>query len=927
MRFLKPCLQATRYCASCVVTLACWTLWLVLALALALQIHVATSNELNVPAPVLRALEERLALSGVKTTFGRATFDPSGRILLENVAGTLSSFPEPVAFARAVYVRCDPWSLIFLRRFEELEVRVTGVRLLAPAILSPSGRAEELVRNLDATITLSNAFITLSQLNLELANLRVSASGTLPVPQPIDPAVKPPPIPDFFNKNYAAIVRGLLAFTPQLSRFEQPALTITISTGDTGVPVGDFVFDARGAAETAPALQLGPVRLTTRLPLRVDRPLTPLLRLTAESLTVPSIALVARNLRADLRATIEVNPTKFTPRSVELLADHVAVSGIALPSPVLRLTPQPLPRLFAEINTCVAGLPFAARAEIDLKAKSAVANFDALFGDSHLDLLSARIGQNVRRWIDFPKPVTISAAHLVIGPDWKWENLKTRLTVPIINAYRVSLTDGHVALELTPDRWFAPEAFARIGENYARGSYEHLTATHHYRFLLEGRLRPVDISGWFTTWWPDFFKPFLFPEAPPPASVEVAGRWGRNTGGESRVIVSTQTSSADIRTAKFDYARARLFIRPHYLEALELYGLQGPGTLRGTFARRLNPANQEWQSFDFNFTTTEIDLVLAEKIFGTAATDITSPFTFTTPPNLRLSGRLDSATSPSGAHQSIDLAGETATEFRFKGFPVDRLAFAGTLRDDVLTLDRLDLSFAGGTANGRAKVWGTGNERRVGFDYALKDASLGRAIGVLENFFAAKQGAPPPAPNRFLNDKSAITLAIAASAEGAYDDPYSYRGDGSATLTGASLGEVKLLGLLSELFSFTSLRFTAARANFKLNGPALYFSEIGVTGANSAITGTGTYALDRRTLDFNAKIYPFQESEALLKSFVGAVLTPFSNAFEVKLTGQLEKPEWRFAMGPASFLRSFTPAAQKSVIPPLQRPPAPPPAR
>jgi hypothetical protein len=369
MRFIKPCLQATRYCASCVVTLACWTLWLVLALALAIQIHIATSNELNVPAPVLRALEERLALSGVKTTFGRATFDPSGRILLENVAGTLNSFPEPVAFARSVYVRCDPWSLIFLRRFDELEVRVTGVRLLAPAILSPSGRAEELIRNLDATIIPSNEFITLSQLNFELANLRVSASGTLPVPQPRDPAVKPLPIPDFFNKNYTAIARGLLAFTPQLSRFEQPTLTVTISTGDSGVPVGDFVFDTRGAVETAPALQLGPVRLTTRLPLRVDRPLTPLLRVTAESLIVPSIALVARNLRADLRATIEVNPTKFTPRSVELLADHVAVSGIALPSPVLRLTPQPLPRLFAEINTCVAGLPFAARAEIDLKAK------------------------------------------------------------------------------------------------------------------------------------------------------------------------------------------------------------------------------------------------------------------------------------------------------------------------------------------------------------------------------------------------------------------------------------------------------------------------------------------------------------------------------------------------------------------------------
>lgn len=905
MRFLKPCLQATRFCASCLVTLGCWSLWLILSLLLAIQIRIATSNELAVPPPVLRALEERLALSGVKTTFGRATFDPSGRILLENVTGSLKGFPEPVIFARSLYVHCDPWSLIFLRRFDELELSVTGLRLLAPAILSPSGRAEELVRNLDATIVPSANFITISHLTFELANLRVSAHGIVPVPPPTESTVTPLPTPEFLNRNYSAIVRGLLGFTPQLARFDQPSLTATLSTTESGVPLGDFVLDTRGAAATDPAIQIGPARLTVRLPLRADRPLAPLLKITADSLDLPSVPLVARNLRAEVRATIELSPLRFSPRSVELLADRLEVAGISLPSPIVRVTPQPLPRLAAELNTRIAALPFAARAQVDLDAKSAVIDFDALFGDNHLDLLSARIGRNVRQWIDFPKPVTITAAHAIIGPAWKWEKLTARLTVPIINAYRVPLTDGRVALELTPDRWFASEAFARIGENYARGSYEHLPATHHYRFLLAGRLRPIDISGWFGNWWPDFFKTFRFPEAPPPASVAVAGRWGRNTGGESSVIVAAQTPVAEIRTARFDYARARLFIRPHYLEALELYGLQGPGTLRGTFARHLDPATQEWRRFDFNFTAQAIDLVLSEKIFGAAATAIISPYTFTAPPNLRLSGRLDSATSPRGAHQSIDLAGETAVEFRFHGFPVDRLAFTGTLRDDVLTLDRLDLAFAGGTASGRAKVWGTGANRRVGFDYALKDASLGRAIAVLENFSADQRGSARPAPNRFLADNSAIALALAVSADGAYDDPYSYRGDGSVAITGPSLGEVKLLGLLSELFSFTSLRFTAARANLKINGPALVFTELDVTGANSAIIGSGTYALDRRTLDFNAKIFPFQESSALLKSLVGAVLTPFSNVFEVKLSGSLEKPEWRFAMGPSSFLRSL----------------------
>ena len=79
--------------------------------------------------------------------------------------------------------------------------------------------------------------------------------------------------------------------------------------------------------------------------------------------------------------------------------------------------------------------------------------------------------------------------------------------------------------------------------------------------------------------------------------------------------------------------------------------------------------------------------------------------------------------------------------------------------------------------------------------------------------------------------------------------------------------------------------------------------------ANSAIDAHGVYLLNRRELDFNAKIFPFQESGGLLKSVVGAVLTPLSNALEVKLTGTLVKPEWSFVMGPTNFLRSLAPGA------------------
>ncbi len=150
-----------------------------------------------------------------------------------------------------------------------------------------------------------------------------------------------------------------------------------------------------------------------------------------------------------------------------------------------------------------------------------------------------------------------------------------------------------------------------------------------------------------------------------------------------------------------------------------------------------------------------------------------------------------------------------------------------------------------------------------------------------------------------------MKLDFAASAEGFYDDPFSFRGDGNVALHGAEIGEVPLLGTLSELLKFTALRFTEARGNFKIEGTKVVFPKVELRGANSTIDAHGDYALDKRTLDFNAKIFPFQESESLLKSVVGAVLTPLSNAFEVRLTGSLEKPEWAFVMGPTNFLRAL----------------------
>ena len=138
---LKLCWLGARQFAAGLFSLALWTVWLALGISLAAQLWCVSSRELAVPGFVLRALEDRLAASHLRATFGKTSFDPSGRILVEDVRLFSPSFNEPLATVSSIYARLDPWGLL-AGRFEPLEFRASGVSLYVPAMLSSSGRAE-----------------------------------------------------------------------------------------------------------------------------------------------------------------------------------------------------------------------------------------------------------------------------------------------------------------------------------------------------------------------------------------------------------------------------------------------------------------------------------------------------------------------------------------------------------------------------------------------------------------------------------------------------------------------------------------------------------------------------------------------------------------------------------------------------------------
>ncbi len=900
--FFKLCWLGVCHGSRAVFSLGLWTVWLLLGVLLAAQVWTLRSRELAVPGFVLRALEERLAASQLRATFGNTSFDPSGRILVENVRVLSPSFNEPLVTVRSAYARLDPWALL-AGRFEPLEFRVSGVSLFVPAMLSASGRAEALVSDLDAVIVPGDHDLDIRLLTTRLGQLEITAHGLVHTAVWGHERGAPLPIADFISRDYPRLSRQLADYAARLAALDAPRLDLELAPSETRGAIITATLHARALNLTAPyALQAVNLTATTRFPVAGETVVKARLEVAADELHLPRDATVL-GFQARVRGTLRPEQFTFDPEEVDLAARRVVAEGLTAEPLAATASRQDGP-LVASVTTELSGAPLAVSGEADLARKSATLQIAVRPGPELLATLSRFAGRDLPGLLNLSTPPEVNAS-VRLAPGWQFAGLDARLAARGLVARGVPLdaVSGRVTLAGTEFR--ATDIILHQGENVARGSYTMDTATLDYRFLLTGRLRPAGIDGWFQEWWPRFFANFDFTAATPAADVDVQGRWGETR--LSTVFISVDAVSPLLRTVPFDRVRTRLFIRPDFYDALDFQVTRGGGAAHGTFTRQVDLEANAFRAMDFDVTST-LDVQEGARLFGAAGLDIVDPFRFGTPPSLHIKGHLDGPAAPGGEHQKVRIEGESTGGFALFNFPLGDLSFAARLEDDDLQLERVNVSFAGGAGAGQVQLSGRDPDRRLDFKYELKGANLGQTIATLENFSAGGQSGTAPAKNTFMEKAADIRLDLSASASGRYRDPFSFKGTGHATLGGPELGQVRMLGLLSELLNFTSLRFTKLQTDFQIDGRSLVFPKVELTGANSQIDARGSYALDQKVLDFNAKVYPLGESRFFLPQVFSAVLTPLSEILEVKLTGNLDNPKWAFVHGPTNFLRSLAPA-------------------
>jgi hypothetical protein len=888
-------------CGVILGTVALWTLWLALTVLLIFQSYIASVNELPVPRFLLHAIENHLAESGATVKFGQATFDPSGRVLLKKVRFKLDSFSEPIVTADTIYLRLDPWALLE-RRFEPREIRATGANLFVPAMMSTSGQAEKIVEDVDAgfSITSRGDEFTVDYLNCHLGTVSVSAHGTINAGTLKATAnggtSTSLPLAEFLSKNYVGLSKEISNAEAEMAGLDHAVINATLMPSDTrgAILVAELLADSLKLSKPV-AIEATRIKAESRFPLLGGTPTMTSLVATVEGLSVAG-KVDAKGARARIRGVLKIDTLAFQPREMDLTAASVTVDGDTIVAPIARIRPWDGKNVTAQIGAVVHGLPVWAHGAVDLDAKTADIDFVASLSPSLLEPVSQKTGVNLRRFVDLRQPVEAKGT-AKFGPGWKFTKIAVRFDTRDFTAYGVRFEEARGHADFDGDHLFVSDAYGKSGDDFVVGSYQQDFTTQDFRYLLGGRLRPLNISPWFGgEWWKNIFGNFAFPVAPPDANLEVKGRYSKVR--HFSVFGYAAVPGPLVKGVHFDTLRTILFVDENAADDLEIAVTNDGSSAVGSFKLSTLASDGMWTGLDIDANSGIDPRPLAPLLphEGEAAIET---FSFIKPPSATVHGHFDGPGSGT-SHKQMHAVVRADTPLKIHGVAFDRAAFTLDLADDDIHVSSIEAGLAGGSVKASADV--TGPERRLGFKATMTGGSLGLAAQAAAGYVVTAKPGESGAMDTFAKDKSGVRLDLSISAAGTMDQLNTFGGEGNFQIQGANLGELGLFGGLSKILKFPELRFTQARATFKIHNSFLDFPDLTVLGANSQIKAKGTYSIDHRTLDFTANIYPFMESKSPLILF-NAISAPFSALFRVKLAGSIDKPSWRLAYSPLNLFR------------------------
>ena len=886
-----------------------WSVWLLLLLALAGQIHLLSSRRVPVPEPLRRVVQQQLAGHGLRLDYLHGRMDFAGRFTFEDLrVGPVSDSRLDFAAARTAYVRIDPW-LLLVGRLQIREARIDGVEVPG------------LDARFDLAAGLDERTVNLSYLSGYIGKLPVQADGSIRLPN-----FPPGPVTSVsVGDRLAAAWPGLLARAKTsaawLAVAQNPALHLRFRDHTLDLTASADALDLAALPGNTPGT-LRALRATTTLPVALRLPARTRINGSIATLDLPR-EISAQGLVFTLDAS-----TRLDTATLDLQLDSARWRDITA-GPVAATVRRTGARdLAADLSVRLAGGDWHVQTTLADDVTRVI--LDGFVDDATLAFAGGLIQRDLTQLLD-PDQAAPLHVDAVFGRGFALQKVTGTLHSGSVRVGAAQLDETGTEFTYDGTRAVADALVLRQGASLAHGSYEMDTRTMDFRFLLTGGLRPMGIAGWFHAWWTNFWNDFDFTRSLPVADVDVQGRWGDVTA--TRVFVRADGGPTGLKGVAFDGVSTRLFLRPHWFDIRHFAVTRPDGGAQGRLSRALVADSNTWTHMEFSVAST-LPLPVISQLFPGESAELLAPYSFTTPPVLQLDGRVDSAASASGKHEYIDIALRSAGPMTYHGFPLSDLTFQARLRDDRIDLPALSVTFAEGRAAGDAHLSGASDQRRLAFDITLTDANLGQVVQAVAQLQPATTPVSEKAAEAARLRQQRLEggrLDFALKAEGLYADFHSFNGTGRSSITNAELGQLNLFGPLSTALRGTAINLgsfslTTVEAPFTLTGERVHFDDLRVSGPSALLLAKGNYGLRGGTLDFTTRIHPFEENTSLFGSAASFVLTPFSKVFEVRLAGTLSEPSWIFSYGPSRLFNSLTgndspaPATPEKTPPPASQP-------
>jgi hypothetical protein len=875
-----------------------------LTLLLALQGILLVRGSWDVPEPLVSHLRAKLAEQGWQVDYTRLDFRfPASITVVQPRLGRVNQ-EEPLI--EADYGRVDfSLSQLIQGKPQVKTASLHGGTLFCPAPHSPTGRREKVLESAYASVRIRPQAWTIQTLSAKTHNLSLSATGSIP-----HPGAKPEPVDDpepiDWDSLLATLLPGIIREQPHFSRAQNPSLRLHfLAQAPHALAVriegwADSFSAPHGVELIRPHLQA------------VGRFDGADWQGQSASLQVASASWNSLLTASSLSGKVEWAPIGTGPN---LIPDRATLTMAELQTPAgtidgvaTQLALVAMERLQVDVSALFQNEPIEATGQLDWKTGHG--RFDFLSRLNPTPFMQHEIARElgVRRDIGFAEsPLAVATVWV---EEWQLSRAAAHAHARQANIDGVFLDRATARAELRPDRFIVPEMVLNYGDFEALGSYEVDFETLDYRLRFKGATRPLHIQAWFRDWWVNLWNVFEFPQEPLSGDLDIHGRHG--DGDQTRVFGSVQGANFSIRGVPFDSFSGTLLVEDDVVDLFHIDLMRAEGPAEGWFRYRSDPVTRGFGRLDFE-AHSKVDPTEVGPIFGEGGENMVSPFRFTSPPALRLAGQVHGA--PRQRESRVEITGRAESPLVYNGLALDRLMVDMLVEGSDWNLRQIDAGLAGGRVTGDARKWLDRLHpeeepiEKLRFSLIMEDLATNRSTEVIRAW-QAEAGLEATGAESSLNVGGFLDLDL--QAEGLFGDFQSFRGDGNFQLRGADLGEVHLLGILSRLLKvtplgFTSLQFTEAEAQFRIDLNKLEIPDLRLNGPSSEIRAGGIYLMDQDDLDFSLRLRFMSESRIpLLSVLLSPVLEPLAHILEIRLTGSPADPQWRFLLGPRNILKEMT---------------------